>query len=123
MKSAIMIAVIVTCVSAANVLIARGMKQVGEVSTLRPGVLASFVQRVLKNGSYLISILLMTLSFFAFLAILSWDDVSLVVPATSLEYVLSTLGAKYILKEKISPLRWAGICLVCIGVALILLPE
>lgn len=123
MKSAIMIAIIVFCTSAANVLIARGMRHVGKTSDLRPGVLTSFVKKVLSNASYLISIALMALSFFAFLAILSWDDVSLVIPATSLEYVLSTLGAKYILKEKISSLRWAGICLVCIGVTLILLPE
>jgi transporter family protein len=122
MKSAVMIAIIVFCTSAANVLIARGMRQVGEVSILRPGLVASLIKRVLKNASFLMSVVLMALSFFAFLAILSWDDVSLVIPATSLEYVLSTMGAKYILKERISSLRWAGICLVCIGVALILLP-
>ena len=117
MKSAIMIAIIVFCTSAANVLIARGMKQVSNTRAKSPAV-----KRALSNANYLISIALMGLSFFAFLAILSWDDVSLVIPATSLEYVLSTIGAKYILKERISPLRWTGICLVCIGVALILLP-
>lgn len=123
MRSAILIAIIVVCSSAANVLLSRGMRQVGEASNLGPGVLASFVKRVLNNPSFLISVVLLALSYFAFLAILSWNDVSLVIPATSLEYALSTLGAKYILKERVSPLRWAGICLVCIGVTLILLVE
>lgn len=119
MKSVLMIAVIVFCTSAANVLITKGMKQVGDISTMKIHLL----QRILKNRSYLISIGLMTLSFIAFLMILSWSDVSLIIPATSLEYVLSTLGAKFILKERISSLRWAGTVFVCIGVALISFPE
>jgi uncharacterized membrane protein len=53
---------------------------------------------------------------------LSWADLSLVLPATSISFVITTLGAKLYLQEKISPARWAGIVLVCIGVALISLP-
>jgi drug/metabolite transporter (DMT)-like permease len=53
------------------------------------------------------------------LALLSWADVSVVVPATALTYVVAALGAKYLLNEKVAPLRWAGVLLVCIGVALI----
>jgi hypothetical protein len=33
--------------------------------------------------------------------------------------VVGTLGAKYILQEQISPSRWAGVLLVCAGVALV----
>jgi len=61
-------------------------------------------------------------SFFAFLAVLSWADLSLIIPATSISFVVSTVGAKLILKERISRLRWAGALLVSLGVALISLP-
>jgi drug/metabolite transporter (DMT)-like permease len=61
----------------------------------------------------------MALSFFALLAVLSWADVSIVVPATALSYVAAAFGAKYLLHEDIAPLRWAGVLLVCVGVALV----
>lgn len=114
-----MIAIIVLCGSAGNVLISRGMGQVGEVSTLRPGLLAAIGRKVIANRSFLLSIGCMTVSFFAFLAVLSWKEVSFIIPATSLEYVVSTLGAKFILREHISGTRWAGTVLVCLGVAII----
>jgi bacterial/archaeal transporter family protein len=53
------------------------------------------------------------------LALLSWADVSIVVPATALSYVTAALGAKYLLHEDIAPLRWVGVFLVCAGVALL----
>ena len=43
-------------------------------------------------------------------------------PATSLSYVIATLGSKIILKERINRLRWTGTFFVCAGVALISLP-
>ena len=45
---------------------------------------------------------------------------SLVIPASALNpYVFGTLAAKYILNEQISAARWAGVSLVCAGVALV----
>jgi drug/metabolite transporter (DMT)-like permease len=51
--------------------------------------------------------------------VLSWEDLSVALPLQALNYVLVALLAKYLLHEQISPLRWAGIILVCIGVMLI----
>jgi drug/metabolite transporter (DMT)-like permease len=53
------------------------------------------------------------------LALLSWADASLVVPATALSYVSGAFGAKFFLREKIEPVRWIGVILVCAGVALL----
>jgi drug/metabolite transporter (DMT)-like permease len=45
-----------------------------------------------------------------------------VIPASALNpYVFGTLAAKYFLGEQISPGRWAGVALVCAGVALVAL--
>ncbi len=122
MKTALLIAVIVLADAAGDVLITRGMKQAGEVSTIRPGVLLSIARRVLTNWSFISGILFFAVTFFSFLAVLSWADLSFVFPATSLVYVVSTLGAKFILKETVSFQRWMGIFLVCLGVALTSLP-
>ena len=62
---------------------------------------------------------LMTLSFFALLAMLSWEDVSFVVPATALSYAVGAFGAKFFLGERVNTARWVGVALVCIGVALV----
>jgi transporter family protein len=118
MKTAVMIAIIVLADSAGDVLITKGMKQVGEISTIKPKELLSIGRRVLSNRNFLSGIFFMAVTFFSFLTVLSWADLSLVFPATSLVYVASGLGAKFILKETVSLQRWAGILLVCLGVAL-----
>ncbi|HXG91992.1 MAG TPA: EamA family transporter [Blastocatellia bacterium] len=123
MKTALMIAIIVLASSAGDVFITKGMKQVGEISTLRLGLLGSIAKRVFANRYFLAGLLMMAVGFFALLAVVSWADMSLVIPATSLSFVASTIGAKLYLKEKINIIRWAGILLVCIGVALLSLPE
>jgi transporter family protein len=118
MKTAVVIAMIVLADSAGDVLITKGMKQVGEISTIKPKELLSIVRRILSNRNFLSGIFFMAVTFFSFLTVLSWADLSLVFPATSLVYVISALGAKFILKETVSLQRWTGILLVCLGVAL-----
>jgi drug/metabolite transporter (DMT)-like permease len=122
MMTALMIAIVVIGGSAGDVFITKGMKQIGEISTVHLGELAGIAARVLANKNFLAGILFMACSFFAFLAVLSWADLSFVLPATSLSFVITTIGAKFVLKEQISRLRLAGTLLVCLGVALISLP-
>lgn len=122
MKTAIMIAIIVLTDSAGDVFLTRGMKEVGEISTIKLGELFSIARKVLGNKNFLSAILFLCVTFASFLTILSWADLSFVFPATSLVYVISTLGAKFILKERISLQRWTGTLLVCLGVALTSLP-
>jgi len=121
-KTAILIAVIVLADSAGDVLLTRGMKQVGEISTIRWRELLAIARKVLGNRSFLSAIFFICVTFVSFLTVLSWADLSLVFPATSLIYVVSTLGAKFILGETVTLQRWAGILLVCLGVALTSFP-
>jgi transporter family protein len=122
MITALMIAVVVLAGSAGDVVITKGMKQVGEISTLRPRDLLLIARKIFTNKYFLLGVAFMAASFFAFLAALSIADLSLVLPATSLSFVITTLGAKFLLKEEVSRARWAGTLLVCVGVALISLP-
>lgn len=120
--TALMIAIVVLGGSAGDVFITKGMKQVGEISTVHPGKLAWIGLSALRNVNFLIGIFFMACSFFAFLAVLSWADLSFVLPATSLSFVITTIGAKFVLNEEITRMRLAGTLLVCLGVALISLP-
>lgn len=113
-----MIAIIVLADSAHDVLLTKGMKQVGEVSTIKPRELLLYARRVVSNRFFMAGFFFTVVYFFGFVAILSWADLSFVFPATSLVYVTSTLGARFLLGEKVSVQRWAGIIMVCFGVAL-----
>lgn len=59
------------------------------------------------------------------LALLSWADLSYALPITSLSYALSALAGSFYLGEEVSPLHWAGIAVISLGVALVALtyPE
>jgi drug/metabolite transporter (DMT)-like permease len=64
--------------------------------------------------------ILLLLAFFAtYMTALSWADLTYVLPATSLGYVLLALVARFALHEHVSPLRWLGIALITGGVGFI----
>jgi uncharacterized membrane protein len=102
-----------------EIAITYGMKATGEPERLRPKELLQFLARALCNAWFWVGAPLMALAFYALLVLLSWEPISLVIPASALSYVVGTLGAKYILGEQVSTARWAGVVLVCLGVALV----
>jgi len=53
------------------------------------------------------------------MALLSWADLSYVLPVTSVGYVVVAFIGKVMLHETITPVRWAGIVLIVAGVALV----
>ena len=114
--------IIVMSTSLGDVLIAGGLRQLGEITSWKAMHLILYGKKLISNIQFLAGAFFITVSFIAFMIVLSWADVSLVVPATSISYVITTLGAKFYLKETISPLRWVGTAFVCLGVALISFP-
>jgi drug/metabolite transporter (DMT)-like permease len=100
-----------------------GMKATGEPERLRPRPLLIFLGRAFRNGWFWVGVPLMALSFYSLLLLLSWQPISFVIPASALNYVVGTLGAKYLLKENVTGARWAGVALVCVGVALVALDS
>jgi len=104
-----------------DVLIARAMKQVGDVHRLwRSAGVWTVIGRVLKNRIFFFGLLAMAAAFFSLLFALSWGDVSLVVPATSsLSFIGTTFAARIFLHEKVDHRRWIAALLVASGVALL----
>ena len=123
MTTAVLIGLVVLGGSAGDVFITKGMKQLGEISTLNARKLLGIFVSAITNKYVLIGVVFMAVSYFSFLGALRIADLSLVLPATSISFVITTIGARFFLKENISAIRWAGILLVCIGVALISIPS
>lgn len=110
--------VVVTSVMG-ELMITRAMKRIGEIHDFRPLALLRTLGRGFRAGWLPGGIAMMAVSFFSFLAVLSAANVSFVVPATAVTYVLNTLGARLFLREKVSARRWMGAILVTVGVALV----
>jgi len=120
MQTALFLAILVLTGTAGDLCITRAMKWIGSPADLRPVTIANVLARALTQQWMWAGILLHALAFFAFLALLSWTNVSVVVPASALSYVVGAVGAKLFLREHVSAPRWAGVFLIGFGVALVL---
>jgi drug/metabolite transporter (DMT)-like permease len=101
--------------AAGDSMLSHGMKQAGNISIhhLQAVVLA------ILNPWVAVGILLLLAFFASYMNALSWADLTYVLPATSMGYVLLALVARFLLHEQVSPLRWLGIALISGGVGFV----
>jgi drug/metabolite transporter (DMT)-like permease len=99
----------------------RAMQQTGELEKLHPGAMAGLLYRALQIKWIWIGVAMMALAFFSLLLLLSFEQVSFVVPVTALSYLVGAIGGAFFLGERVSLQRWIGIALVCVGVTLVLI--
>lgn len=121
MREVIFYLLIIGAGTGGELAVTRAMKTVGEVKDFRPAALIGVMFRALRVPWMWIGLTLMATAFFSLLAVLSIENVSLVVPVTALSYGAGALGGKFFLGEQVTPRRWAGILLVCVGVALVVM--
>lgn len=117
----VMIAMIVASAATAGgqVLIKKGMQTIGSLETYQPMALLSYFGQALSNPYVILGTILNGVFYFLLIASLSWADVTVAVPFTAIEYVFAAILAVTILQEVVSPVRWAGIVLVIVGVVLV----
>jgi drug/metabolite transporter (DMT)-like permease len=72
-----------------------------------------------RIGWLLLGVGLLILWTVSRMSLLSWADLSYVLPVTSIGYVLSAVCGKYFFDEQISPTRWAGTLLIVAGTAVV----
>lgn len=101
--------------SVGDSLLARGMKEIGNISITH---LQSLILAI-RNPWVVGGILLLMAFFAAYMTALSWADLTYVLPATSFGYVILALIAKFVLHEQVTPARWLGILLITAGVGFV----
>ncbi len=95
--------------------LSRGMKEVGEISLRHPQQLILSLANPWVTGGILLLLCFMA----SYLASLSWADLTYILPASAISYILLALLAKFMLHEQISVARWAGIGLIVAGVGFV----
>ncbi len=118
-KTYALLAPIVFFAATGNVLLGKGMKQIDEVPRLSPAALASLFVRVFGNGWIWLGIGSLLVFLVSFMVVLSWADYSFVMPVSAASYALVPLMSRWLLDERVSSMRWAGVLLICLGVALV----
>ena len=98
-----------------DVSLARGMRDFGAVTLANlPQLFTAML------NPWVIAGILMLIGFFAsYLSALSWADLTYVLPATSISYILMVLLAKFFLHEHVSLWRWLGVALIVAGVGFV----
>jgi len=119
MTTAVLIALMVLTDAASDVLLAHAMKEVGPIRVFRFAAMVAMLRLVASNRSFVLGVLSAAIHFAAFPLLLSYADLSFVIPAGALVYVAGTLGARLFLGEGVSVRRWVGVLLICAGVALV----
>jgi len=105
--------------SIGNVLLSKGMKEVGEIIDFSPVALLSAFLKAFTNGSIWLGILNLLFFFTSYLLLLSWADLSWVQPASAIGYGVVAVLGYFLLGETVSPTRWFGLLLICGGVLLV----
>ncbi len=98
-----------------DVMLSRGMKQIGEIHLTNLGDMFS----ALGNFWVLLGICFLIIFFASYLTALSWADLTFVLPATAFSYVVMALLAHILLHERVSVQRWCGIMLIVAGVGFV----
>jgi len=102
-RTALFLIVVVLSNLAGNLCLNWGMKQSGAL--LQPAVVAG--------------VALLIVWTLARMALLSWADLSFVLPVTAVGYVLNAVAGMALFAEQVAPERWAGAALVTLGAALV----
>jgi drug/metabolite transporter (DMT)-like permease len=115
----LLLAVIVACTVISDVLTSFEMKRHGEIDDFGPSGLGRTLHSMARKKFLMLAIVFLAVSFFAFILLVQTADLSFAVPASALSFVVETVLARTVLKERVDARRWWGVCLVAFGVGLL----
>lgn len=102
--------------TAGQLLLRAGMENVGYIGAERLGSPLRLGMQVAKTPQVILGLGFFAMSAVTWLVVLSRVPLSFAYPFAGLVYVLTTVFARYVLKESVPGLRWLGIAFIIIGI-------
>jgi len=115
LKTRVMTLIVVLTQVFGDYFLSRGLRQVGSLVGEPP---IAFILAFL-NPWVALGVTLLILWLFFHMVLLSWADLSYVLPVTSIGYVLVALTGRFFLGETVSWMRWSGVAMIVGGVILV----
>ena len=116
LKTSLFILFMICFAPLGNVLLSKGMKSIGSAKNWDPGDLLPILFKILSSPYIWLGIACLLTFFAAYMLVLTWADYSYVQPASAFSYAIVAVLSYFLLVEVVSPLRWAGIAVICVGV-------
>lgn len=117
-KTLLVVLVMVLCANLGDLMLKRGMLQIGAVQISTPGIWHALLSTI-HNGTIWLGILFLIGFTFCYMTAVSWADYSYVMPAGAFGYAIQTMLAVVILHEAVNAQRWIGVVLIVTGVMLV----
>ncbi len=114
-RTLFLIAVVVCFNAFGNLSLAWGMRHVPAAMGLNP---LEYI-RAMVNPYVAMGIILLILWLLTRMALLSWADLSFVIPLTSVGYVLAAVLGVWFLSETVTPVHWLGTLLIFAGTSMV----
>jgi drug/metabolite transporter (DMT)-like permease len=115
-KTALFIAVAVLSNSFGNLLLSMAM---GHMPGFSQTAFGHYLASLLANPYLIPGVALTAIYTLTQVSLFSWADLSFVVPCISSSYITSTLLGEFVLGEHVQMVRWAGVLLITLGVAMV----
>jgi drug/metabolite transporter (DMT)-like permease len=119
LKTIVVMLIAITSGAIGDIFLTQGMKNSGDLSAMGFRQIVDTTISALTNWRLILGTAMQAVYFGLWLAVLSWEDLSVALPLQALSYIIVAFLAQWYLGENVTPMRWAGICLICVGVAMI----
>lgn len=119
LKTLVVMIVAILAGAVGDIFLTLGMKSVGDLSSKGFREMIELAFRAMASPKLIIGTILQAVYFGLWLAVLSWEDLSVALPMQALNYVIVAFLSQWYLGEAVTSMRWTGIVIICIGVGLV----
>jgi drug/metabolite transporter (DMT)-like permease len=119
LRTFLLILVMVVANPLGNVLLGKGMKHVGGIAVWPVASLIHTGLTIFTTPWIWLGICSLLTFFVSYMLVLSWADYTFVQPLASVAYGVTALFGYLLLGERVTPMRWMGIAIICLGVFIV----
>ena len=95
------------------------MNEIGRIGTDQVKNPKETVLKVMKETKLWLGLALFGISSVFWLVVLSRVSLSIAYPLVGLSYIVVVFISRFFLHEHVPPIRWVGVCVIAMGIALI----